>query len=64
LELATKAGRKELEQEWKALRRGWYVGRESFLEKLEGFLGPVLEGRRRESFSGEAKARHDAAAAE
>jgi hypothetical protein len=64
LELATKAGRKELEQEWKALRRGWYVGRESFLVKLEGFLGPVLEGRRRESFSGEAKARHDAAAAE
>ena len=25
LELAAKAGRKELEQEWKALRRGWYA---------------------------------------
>jgi hypothetical protein len=33
LELGTKAGRKELEREWKALRRGWYVGTESFREK-------------------------------
>jgi REP element-mobilizing transposase RayT len=40
------------------------VGGQSFLEKLEGYLGPVLEGRRRESFSAGAKARHDAVAAE
>ena len=26
LELGSKAGRKELEEEWQALRRGWYVG--------------------------------------
>jgi len=26
LELSSQAGRKELDEEWKALRRGWYVG--------------------------------------
>ncbi len=64
LELASPAGRKELDGEWKALRRGWYVGGESFLSKLEGYLDRVMEGRRRESHSGEAKAAHDEAAGE
>ena len=31
LELGLKAGRRELEEQWRALRRGWYVGGESFL---------------------------------
>ena len=64
LELGIKAGRKELEAQWKVLRRGWYVGGESFLEKLEKLLGPVVKARRAESFSGGAKARHDELAAE
>ena len=64
LELATRAGRKELEQEWKALRRGWYLGGKGFLEQLESYLRPALEGRQRESLSGEAKARHDTVGAE
>ena len=64
LELASKAGCKELDAQWKALRRGWYVGRESFLEKLEKYLDGAVEGRRRESHSGQAKAAHDEAAAE
>jgi REP element-mobilizing transposase RayT len=64
LELASKAGRKELDEEWKELRRGWYVGGETFLEKLEGLLGGAVEGRRRESHSGQARAAHDEAAAE
>ena len=64
LELGSKAGRKELDGEWKELRRGWYVGGESFLEKLEERLGGAMAGRRRESFSGEAKARHDEAGAQ
>src|SRR5258708_5725004 len=37
LELASQAGRKELDAQWKVLRRGWYVGGESFLEKLERY---------------------------
>jgi hypothetical protein len=64
LELGTKAGRKELEAEWKALRRGWYVGGESSLDKLRGYLDGAREGRRRESHSGQAKAAHDEAATE
>jgi len=64
LELGSKAGRKELEEEWEALRRGWYVGSEGFLEKLQGQLEQVMKGRRRESHSGEAKVAHDEAAAE
>jgi hypothetical protein len=64
LGLATQAGRQELEQQWKRLRRGWYVGGESFVEQLEKCLEPALAGRRRESFSGAAKKKHDKAAAE
>jgi REP element-mobilizing transposase RayT len=64
LELASKAGRKEADLEWKALRRGWYLGGGSFLRKLEEHLDGVMEGRRRESHSGEAKAAHDEAAGE
>jgi hypothetical protein len=64
LEPGAKAGRKELEAEWKALRRGWHVGGEGFLDKLRGYLDGAREGRRRESHSGQAKAAHDEAAAE
>jgi hypothetical protein len=62
--LGSKAGRKELDAQWKALRRGWYVGGASFLEKLELYWDGAIEGRRRESHSGQAKAAHDEAAAE
>ncbi len=63
LELASQAGRKELEEQWKALRRGWYVGGGGFLEKLQDRLEGAVKGRR-ESHSGPAKAAHDEAAAE
>jgi len=64
LELGSKAGRKELDEQWKALRRGWYVGGESFAEKLKERLQKAVQGRRRESHSGSAKVAHDQAAAE
>ena len=64
LELGRRAGRKELEAEWAALRRGGYVGNEGYLEKLQKHLDQGMKGRQRESHSGEAKAAHDAAAAE
>ncbi len=63
LELATKAGRRQLEDQWKELRRGWYVGGQSFREKLEGYLEGVVRGRRRESHSGAARQTHDEVAA-
>jgi hypothetical protein len=64
LELGSKAGRKELEAEWQALRRGWYVGSKGFGEQLQEQLEKALSGRQRESHSGEAKTAHDEAAAE
>ncbi len=64
LELGLKAGRKELERQWEKLRRGWYLGGESFRERMRAFLDKAVSGRRRESHSGPAKAAHDADAAE
>ena len=64
LELASKAGLKEWNEQWKALRRGCYVGGASFAEDLRAGLEKALRGRRRESHSGLAKAAHDEAAAE
>ena len=64
LELGLQAGRKELEGEWRALRRGWYLGAAAFGEQLQERLARAVAGRRRESHSGPAKAAHTAAAAE
>lgn len=63
LELATQAGRKNLEAQWQALRRGWYVGGESFRKTLEERLDQTLPTPRRESRSGAAREAHDEAAA-
>jgi hypothetical protein len=56
--LGLKAGRAELEGQWKALRRGWYAGSETFAVKLRGKIQGLLAGRRRESRSGAAKREH------
>jgi putative transposase len=64
LELGSKEGRKELQEQWKALRRGWYVGGSGFLEQLEERIEQAVKGRRRESLSGVAREAHDERAAE
>ncbi len=64
LELGLKAGRQELEAKWRALRRGWYVGEDGFVEKLQARLGALLAGKRRESHSGGASRAHGEAAAQ
>lgn len=64
LELGLKAGRQELEEKWKALRRGWYVGGGDFLENVRAKLEAILAGKKRESHSGGAKREHDEAAAQ
>jgi REP element-mobilizing transposase RayT len=63
LELAIKEGRLEWEEKWKALRRGWYVGGETFLEKLQARLGAIAARAKRESHSGGARQAHDETAA-
>jgi putative transposase len=64
LELGLQAGRVELEGQWKALRRGWYVGGESFGVKLRERIGRLVRGLRRESHSGVSKREHGEQAAE
>ena len=49
---------KELEEEWKSIRRGWFVGSEEFREGLLARVGKVLRDRRRESLSGEEVREH------
>jgi len=63
LELGLQAGRQELEDKWRALRRGWYVGGESFLDQLKEKLGAIVAGRKRESHSGGARLAHGETAA-
>lgn len=64
LELGRPAARKQLQEQWKALRRGWYVGGDSFVTRLADGLEKAAQGRRRESHSGPAIRAHDEAAAE
>ena len=64
LELGRPSARKQLQEQWKALRRGWYVGGKSFMERLVDGLEMAAQGRRRESHSGPARQAHDEAAAE
>ena len=64
LELGSKAGRAELDEEWSSLRRGWYVGEREFGKQLAVKLDKALKGRRRESHTGPSKAAHGEAVAE
>jgi hypothetical protein len=64
LELGSKAGRAELDEEWKELRRRWYLGEREFGGELAVKLAKALKGRLRESYSGPAKEAHDQVAAE
>jgi hypothetical protein len=63
LELGLKAGHRKLEEKWRALRRGWYVGGESFQEQLKEKLGAIVAGKKRESHSGGAQQAHGETAA-
>lgn len=53
----------ELEGEWKALRRGWYMGGPKFREALEDRVEKSMKGKKRSSFSDEGLRRHDEVAA-
>ncbi len=61
LELRLKTGREALAVEWKAIRRGWYLGSESFGERiLDRVKGASSKGRT-SSLSGETKRQHGVA---
>ncbi len=62
-EWATDGGRKELTGEWKALRRGWFLGGDAFREELMKSIGRQLKGKKRETYGGQEKRAHDERAA-
>ena len=64
MELDRRSGRKQLKEQWKALRYGWYVGDDRFRDEMLKKLVHVLEGRERASYHGEAIRHHDEQEAE
>ena len=64
LECGNGARARELQEEWRRLRRGWYLGDKTFGERLLEAVGRGLEGRRTASVSGEAVQAHGEDAAE
>ncbi len=60
---ATERGRKELTGEWKAIRRGWFLGGDAFRDGLLESVGKKLKGKKRETYDGDEKRAHDERAA-
>ena len=58
LELASKAGREELNQQWKGIRRGWYFGGDGFRARLLEKAAKVLRAGRGAAYSGGAGIEH------
>lgn len=50
--------------EWKRIRRGWYLGNGSFRDRLEHLLDGYLKDKRRDSYSGSSLQQHDLKVAE
>jgi REP element-mobilizing transposase RayT len=63
LELGLKAGRAELDEQWKALRRGRPIGGRAFAERIRNQIDDLMHGFRRESHSGPLKQDHSEQAA-
>ncbi|VGO20675.1 transposase [Pontiella sulfatireligans] len=49
----------KLEEEWKELRRGWYLGGDLFRDELMERADLSVQGRKRESYRNEGMRRHD-----
>jgi hypothetical protein len=55
---------KSFNEEWKALRRGWYLGSDDFRSKLTKLLAEVIGGKQRGTYFGDERRAHDEAQAE
>jgi hypothetical protein len=64
LELGMEAGRRELNEEWTRIRRGWYLGGEGFRGRLVKCLKQAMAHGQGSSYSGEAKREHGEAEAQ
>jgi REP element-mobilizing transposase RayT len=58
LELRIKEGRKDLEEQWRAIRRGWYLGGEGFRGRLLKRVEQMLGAGRQVPYSGGAQREH------
>src|SRR3989339_608725 len=63
-QLATKSGCRELEAEWKEIRRGWCLGNAEFREQILDRIEQVLSGGQQASYSGDEVKTHDEQMAE
>ena len=53
-----------LTKEWKAVRRGWYLGDGAFRQRILDLLSGVVDTKQRSSYAGEGMRAHDEQAAE
>jgi len=58
LELKSKGGREEFNEQWRAIRRGWYLGGDGFRGRLLERAERVLQVGRQSTYSGGAKSEH------
>jgi len=63
-EWSRKKGKKTLDEKWNRIRRGWCLGEEPFRSFLLECLDGVMEGKYRDSFSGDGAISHDEKEAE
>lgn len=64
LEIAGCENRAEYDAGWDRIRRGWYLGDETFRKELMARMDDVVAGKQRDSFSGEQVTGHDEVEAE
>jgi REP element-mobilizing transposase RayT len=58
-EVLHSADPQKVDGEWNKIRRGWVFGSDGFRRKMEAAVDIAMDGKRRESFSGEMVNRHD-----
>jgi len=54
----------EIENEWKSIRRGWFLGSDAFKDKLDVLIDRQIGEKKRTSYSGEQVVEHDERMAE
>ena len=64
LELGMKTGREALNEEWKMIRRGWYIGGEGFRGRMLKRVKEALKRGQSKSYQGAAKRAHGEAEAQ
>lgn len=63
-DLTKKGPRTELEEAWRPIRRGWYLGSEQFRDRVQRLVDTAMGGHAPGSYSGSAAKAHNQAVAE